>query len=98
MPAVAIYRYASDAVLVVHNLNARLASIHPGDALRLSRVSQLEGVQGVRDCRSRDAVRIEPSLRPLSPKNGNISACGQRLLAISPRLWQNREAGDRSRN
>jgi hypothetical protein len=31
---------------------------------------------------ARHAVRIEPSLRPPSPENGNISACGQRLLAI----------------
>ena len=43
-------------------------------------------------------MRIEPSLRPPSPKNGNISAYSQRLLAISPCPWRNRKAGDRSLN
>src|SRR6266852_3291561 len=52
----------------------------------------------VNDCVARHVVRIEPGLRPPSPENGNISACGGRLLAIPPRRWRNREAGDRSLN
>src|SRR6266404_3732423 len=59
-------------------------------------IKTLEDLQA-RRC-PRHAVRIEPSLRLPSPKNGNISACGQRLLAISPLRWRNREAGDGSLN
>ena len=59
---------------------------------------QSRGIFEGTNWRARHAVRIEPSLRLPSPKNGNISACGQRLSAISPRHWRNREAGDRSLN
>ena len=42
--------------------------------------------------------RSKPSLRSPSPENGNISAGGRRLLAISPIRSRNRKAGDRLLN
>src|SRR5258708_19184884 len=46
------------------------------------------------DCKVGHAVRIEPGLQPLSPKNGNISNIRRRLSAISRRKRPNSESRD----
>jgi hypothetical protein len=56
------------------------------------------GEFGELHCKPADAVCIEPSLRPPSPENGNISKNRQRLSTISALIPSNRESGDRPLN